>query len=400
MVKLTEGAITRMDRLIVIDDEPELGRFVGRVGESVGYEVRVTSQAKEFKLLVAEWAPSVIILDLAMPEVDGLDLLRWLAEENSKASIIIMSGFDPRTVDAAKLIGQERGLKVCYTFTKPVRVQDLKEKLDAIKTPKRELLTPLDLERGLKNGELFLVYQPIVSLKSGRLQGAEALIRWKHSERGELLPIQFLDLVSDPQLASQLTSFVVETSVHQQHLWAEQKLDLQLSINLCPSDLRDENLIAHMVALCEQNRVAANSITVQVTENIVMRDTLETFDVLTRLRLKGFQISIDDFGTGYFSLGRLRRLMTTEIKIDQSFVHNALASRDAQVIIKAALGVAHSMNLIAVAEGIETMEHYELMNEIGCDLGQGFGIAKPMLASELMDWHSWWKMPSRKATQL
>ena len=143
------------DRLIVIDDEPELGRFVGRVGESVGYEVRVTSRVGEFKSLIGQWKPTVIILDLAMPEADGLELLRWLASENCRAHIVIMSGFDARVVEAAKRLGQERGLDMSFTFNKPVRVQELKEKLESIRQMRTEAVSEAELARGLAEHELF-----------------------------------------------------------------------------------------------------------------------------------------------------------------------------------------------------------------------------------------------------
>jgi len=121
------------DRLLIVDDEAEFGRFAGHVGELAGYEVTVTSNGQDFKKSFSEWKPTVIILDLSMPDMDGLELLRWLASENCHAQLVIMSGFDARVVEAAKLVGEERGLNIRFAISKPVRVREMKEKLESLK---------------------------------------------------------------------------------------------------------------------------------------------------------------------------------------------------------------------------------------------------------------------------
>ena len=128
------------DRLLVVDDEIDFAKFAGQVGESAGYEARVTSNAKDFKEDFEHWHPSVVILDLSMPEVDGVELLRWLSEQHWHAQLIIMSGFDERVVEAAKMVGEERGLCISYALSKPVRMRELREKLESLKG--RTALTP------------------------------------------------------------------------------------------------------------------------------------------------------------------------------------------------------------------------------------------------------------------
>lgn len=377
-----------MDRLIVIDDEPELGRFVGRVGESIGYEVKVTTRVHDFKEQVTQWKPTVIIMDLAMPEADGLELLRWLAAESFRAQVVIMSGFDARVVEAAKQIGQERGLNICFTFNKPVRVQDLKEKLEALKRVKDESLDEADLERALNARELFLQYQPKVELKTGALKGVEALVRWKHPVRGVVPPDQFISLAEMSGLIDKLTDFVLAESIYQQKFWAQQGLDIHVAVNLSPVNLRAENLVEHIGMLCQSENVSPDRLVLEITESTAMSNALQSLDILTRLRLKGFRLSIDDFGTGFSSLSRLRRLPVTEIKIDRTFVIESLTSSDALIIVKTVIGLARNMNLTVIAEGVETMEHYKMLEELGCDLGQGYGIAKPMEAGELLMWNA------------
>jgi EAL domain-containing protein (putative c-di-GMP-specific phosphodiesterase class I)/ActR/RegA family two-component response regulator len=381
-----------MDRLLVVDDEPELARFVGRVGESIGYDVKAISVIQEFKDLVGQWKPDVIILDLAMPQTDGLELLNWLASENCPAQIIIMSGFDARIVESAKRIGQERGLNIAFTFNKPIRVQDLKDQLMAIRQlkPVAAPFSESELRNGFIESQLFVAYQPQVSLKSGALRGAEALIRWNHPTRGIIPAEQFLDVVAETDLSWKLSTLMITEAIRQQGLWSQRGLDIQMAINLSLSDLQDKRLADQISFQCYSENVPPERVTIEVAESSIMSDAIEIFDVLARLRLRGFQLSIDDFGTGFSSLTRLQRMPATELKIDKSLVSDAQTSANSLVIVKAIISLAKIMNLSSVAEGIETAEHYELMAKLGCEQGQGFGIAKPMMPDAFLKWNAEW----------
>jgi EAL domain-containing protein (putative c-di-GMP-specific phosphodiesterase class I) len=143
-----------------------------------------------------------------------------------------------------------------------------------------------------------------------------------------------------------------------------------------------------MVMYCQSEDVSMERVMVEITESAAMNDALEALDVLTRPRIRGFHLSIDDFGAGFSSLMRLRRLPVTEIKIDRSFVSDMLTSPDAFVIVKSVIALAKSLGLAVVAEGVETDEHYRQLAELGCDIGQGYGIAKPMSASEILVWNA------------
>jgi len=375
------------DRLLVIDDEVELGRFVGRVGESVGYEVKVTCRAREFKDVYVRWNPSVITLDLAMPEMDGIELLRWLAAENCHTPIIIMSGFDERVVESAKRIGLERGLNICAILTKPMRVHDIKGKLELLKEIKSEPIDKAHIERSFAERELFLLYQPKISLKNGSLQGVEALLRWRHPTHGILLPDLFIALAEETGMIDEMTNFVLLTALQQQKSWKRQGLDLNIAVNLSPINLHNARFVENVVDLCAAEDVPPDRITLEIKESTAMHHALETVDVLTRLRLKGFRIAIDDFGSGSSSLSWLQRLPITEIKIDRPFVKDATSSSDALIVVKTVIDLAWNMRITSLAEGIETAEHYQLLADMGCELGQGDAIAKPLTAEELVRWY-------------
>lgn len=385
------------DRLLIIDDEKEFGVFVAKVAVGAGFQVRMTSHPHEFKTIIAEWNPTLVALDLHMPEMDGIELLRYLAAEHRSSRIVIMSGVDGRVMDAARRVGIERGLDIAGTITKPIRAKDLRAMLEGLKPPVLERLDEEALARAIARGDLFLQYQPKVSLGDGRLHGAEALVRWNHSSLGLVPPDRFIPLAEASGLIDSLSRTVFTQAVIQQRKWAEQGLDLQVAINLSPLNLHRENLADDIAGLCDEHGVPTERITIEITETAAMDDALQALDTLTRLRLKGFNLSIDDFGTGFSSLTRLQRLPVNEIKVDQSFVRECLVSRDALAIAKTVIELARNMGLTSVAEGIETDDHFRLLARLGCELGQGYGIGRPMMAGELDLWSMNYRRPGEVA---
>ncbi|HUY68031.1 MAG TPA: EAL domain-containing response regulator, partial [Alphaproteobacteria bacterium] len=284
--------------------------------------------------------------------MDGLELLRWLAGQNCRAQIVIMSGFDGRVLDAARRVGEERGLLIRYALQKPIHVQDLKGKFESLKETRDAHLDRADLARAIAGEELFLLYQPKVDLKTATPHGTEALLRWQHPALGPISADQFTGLAEESGQMAAITDFVLRTAVQQQKIWRDAGIRYDMAVNLSPSDLRDERFADRVASLCESAGVPPDCMTLEITETLAMSHALEALDILTRLRLKGFRLSIDDFGTGFSSLSRLRRLPVTEIKIDRSFVGEAVKMSDAFVIVKAIADLARNMQMISVAEGI------------------------------------------------
>lgn len=381
-------------RLLIIDDETEFAAFVAKVAQTAGFDVKVTGRPQDFKVAVAEWNPSLVALDLAMPDSDGVELLRHLAATHCTARVVIMSGAEGRVLDAAKRVGIERGLDIAGTITKPIRARDLKVLLEGLIDAPCRKVDEGGIAQAMARGELFLEYQPKVALVDGSLHGVEALVRWRRPGKGIVPPAQFISLAEASGLIDDLSAIVLTQAVAQQHRWSRQGLDLQVAINLSPLNLHRESLADDIAALCHKHEVPTERITIEITETAAMNDALQALDTLTRLRLKGFKLSIDDFGTGFSSLTRLQRLPATEIKVDQSFVRECLTSRDAFAIAKTVIDLARNMDLSSVAEGIETADHYRLLNSLGCTLGQGYGIGRPMPPDELGRWMADWRVPA------
>ncbi len=364
------------DRLLVIDDDAGFRSFVRRVSETVGYETVVTEDADDFKEKVRSWRPSVIILDLQMPKVDGVELLRSLGETKSAAKILIASGFDVKVVETAARLAAERGLAIAGSLHKPVRAAMLRDRLECL----REVETPLlasALAHAIRNDELLLEYQPKLDCKSGDIFGVEALVRWQHPTRGLVPPDRFIALAEQNGLIHDLTGWVAASAISQAAEWQRQGLPLQLALNISALNLENIELPEMIVAQCDKAGLATDAVTLELTESAAMGNIAQGMDVLTRLRLKGMHLSIDDFGTGYSSLVQLQRLPFSEIKIDKSFVMHMCEKRECRVLVEAVIGIAQRLELFAVAEGVETAPCLALLVELGCDAAQGYFICRP-----------------------
>ncbi|HLO78526.1 MAG TPA: EAL domain-containing response regulator [Magnetospirillum sp.] len=378
------------DRLIVIDDQADFASFVRKVAERVGYEVRTTTQPAEFRQWLREWSPTLIILDLVMPEVDGVEILRFLAEEHCTATIFIMSGFDHRVLDAARRLGLERGLNIAATLEKPLRAKELTTLLELHKVAPSAEITVDALHEAIGKGDIQPFYQPKVNLRSWQPMGFEALVRWRHAKRGVISPDEFVPMAEASGSIDDLSKAVAGSAMAQLATWLHTGMDLKMSINLSGRNLHEVTLADRLSSMCRQAGVPEDHITFEVTETAAMADPVRALDILTRLRIKGFELSIDDFGTGYSSLVQLHRLPFSELKIDQSFVRECDRSREARVIVKAIIELAHNLEMFTVAEGAETEDVVHVLEDMGCDAVQGYAFARPMGADRVPAWLEEW----------
>jgi EAL domain-containing protein (putative c-di-GMP-specific phosphodiesterase class I) len=199
------------------------------------------------------------------------------------------------------------------------------------------------------------------------------------------MPDDFIPLTEETGLIDALTAQVFDQSLE----WFSQsfpKSDLKLSLNLSAKSLVDIQMADHLSALCQRFQIDTERIVLELTESSAMVDPILSLDLLTRLRVKGFQLSIDDFGTGYSSMVQLVRLPFSEIKVDKSFVMQALQSKESRTVIKSIIGLGRSLGLIVTAEGIEDTKTLDYINKLGCDLVQGFFIARPMWGEDARSW--------------
>jgi diguanylate cyclase (GGDEF)-like protein len=235
-------------------------------------------------------------------------------------------------------------------------------------------------------GGLWVAFQPQVDLLTGRAEGAEALIRWQHPVRGAIAPAQLLPLAVRIGLLGKLTDWVVERSLEAAAAWSERGHDLRVSVNVSAVTLADEELPSRIGAALDRHEVDPRRLVVELTEDAIMSEPETALAAIAALRELGVSIALDDFGTGHSSLAQLRRIAATELKIDRSFVLAMGRDRFDREIVHVVVDLARRLGMRIVAEGIEDLATWQALGELGCGVGQGFGIARPMPADALAQW--------------
>ena len=377
------------NRMLIIDDEPDISAVVAKVAKSCGYEVKTTTDAAEFRSLHASWKPTHVSLDLHMPGTDGIEIIRFLASEHSPAHIFVMSGFDAKVVESARRLGTERGLTMAGTMLKPVRVADLQNMLKAVKIAE-DVIDDKAVLQAIEGRQLLMLYQPKIQIERMDVSHFEALVRWRHPQRGVIGPDQFVPVAERAGLITALTREVARMAIEQVGQWRLQGLPMEVAINISGKDLSDVKFADELNRLCQSVAVQPDWITLELTETAAAANAADAIDILTRLRLMGFRLSIDDFGTGYSSLTQLHRLPFSELKIDKEFVGDCATSDENRVIVKTIVDLAHNLGLSVVAEGAEDEATVEHLRMLRCDYVQGFYFSRPLAVDQTVAWMESW----------
>ena len=251
---------------------------------------------------------------------------------------------------------------------------------------RERLVVTNDLRRAIDRDELALVYQPKVVLDGGREHHAEALVRWKHPLRGVVSPVEFIPFAEQTGYIRAVTQWVMAHVIAQCAHWRKEGLQMNLSLNISAHDLMDSGLPDHFAALLERHGCAARWITLEITESAILADPDQGIRSLERLSGLGCRLAIDDYGTGYSSLAYLRRLPVHELKLDKSLVQGMLGDRNDALIVRSTIELAHNLGLSVAAEGVEDRATLEALHELGCDVVQGFVLARPLEADALVGW--------------
>jgi diguanylate cyclase (GGDEF)-like protein len=249
----------------------------------------------------------------------------------------------------------------------------------------RQLSMLSDVRRAIEDDQLVLHYQPKIELASGRVVGAEALVRWIHPERGRIPPGEFIPFLEQSGHIRHLTRWALRAGVRQLAEWTRAGRWLTLAINISARDLLYPELPSFLAALAHEHGVACGRICLELTESAFMEDPNTALATIRRLHGMGVHLAIDDYGTGYSSLAYMQRLPVHELKIDRSFV-GSIDRRDSQAIVRSTIELGHNLNLAVTAEGIETADALEALRRMGCDTGQGFHFSAPLAADEFDRW--------------
>lgn len=335
----------------------------------------------------------LLITDIDMPSMDGIELIGHLAERSQVDNLIVMSARDPRLLETVESMGGDNLLPhLLGTLPKPVTLAGLqrllaREAQHRTAARPRDLLPPpcLDEIRAALDGHQFVPhYQPKVALANGQLKGVEALARWQHPQRGLLGPQHFIGQLEGTPLMARFTLAMVEQSLEQLNQWSRALPALTMSVNLSADDLADQRFIERLTELVNRFGVAPQALIWEVTETMLM--STPSMANLARLGLKGYGLSMDDYGIGYSSMQTLSRSPFTELKIDRIFVDGASERANRRAILNSSLDMGRRLGVTTVGEGVETEADWHLLRELGCDNAQGYLIAKPMPGAELLAW--------------
>jgi diguanylate cyclase (GGDEF)-like protein len=248
------------------------------------------------------------------------------------------------------------------------------------------------IEQALNNNEFVLHFQPKVNMRTGEVIGVEALIRWDHPSRGLLQPAEFLPQIEDDDISVAVDEWVIDSVLEQLSQWKDEGLALATSVNISARFLQSDYFVKRLeVHLNRHQSIDPGLLELEVLETSALEDIAQVSEVINVCSEMGVNFALDDFGTGYSSLTYLKLLPARFLKIDQSFVRDMLYDPEDLAILEGVLGLATAFNRVAIAEGVETIQHGQMLMRLGCDLAQGYAIAKPMLANDLPDWIANWK---------
>ncbi len=380
-------------RVLILDDDTAVLQTLVALVEHAGHEARATVDPHTFFGLHRTWRPTHLVIDLRMPQMDGVDVLAQLADEDCEASIVIASGVGGRVLDAARRFAAENGLRIAGVLAKPFTLLALAPLLDREGEPATHPVghepstgpSAGDLAAALDDVEqLHVAYQPKVTAQGQRLTGFEVLARWQHPTLGAVSPAHFVPLAEREGLIDRLTARVVDLALP----WfaSLHRPALSLAVNLSAQVAGDRAFPGHLEERCRRHVVEPGAVILELTETASAEDANEALGMLTRMRVRGFQLSLDDYGTGYSSMSQLARLPFTEIKIDRSFVMTSRVSRESRLLVASVVDLGRSLGLTTVAEGVEDAAALDLLATLGCDLVQGFHVARPMPAEDAARW--------------
>ncbi len=378
--------------ILIIDDDPRICRLLERITTCLGHRPISAVEISRFSRLVEETQPDIVVIDLNLGKVKGVDLLRELADKEIFPEVIILSGEKLSIINSSKFYAMSLGLKVLGSLQKPLEMDAFRSLLaeanpDYQGTPgDHQSLSRRDLQLALQNNDLEVFYQPKIDIWRGIPTGVEALVRWRHKDHGLLTPDLFIGLAERSGLIEPLTYFVIDQGLQDIKRFRSVYPRLGLAINLSPTLLEDDIIVESISDYLEFHDFDPRGLTLEITESATVSDLDYSYRILSSLRSKGITIAIDDMGTGHSSLEKLFKLPYNEIKIDKQFVGDMVENSLADAIVTSTITLGHRLNISVVAEGIEDFKSLYRLRSLGCHIGQGFYFSHPLPAAELHDW--------------
>ncbi len=391
---MSGNTLTGMSALVVDDEEFMLDFLCMAVEKSgVGTVISATSGAEALDQVEENQKMiDIIVCDLQMPEMDGIEVIRQLANDGFGGGIILVSGEDRRVLRSAESMAEVRGLKVIGSLCKPMPVNEVISLMNKYAVSEQHAyraisdVTANELDAAIRSGEITVNYQPQVDIKTGVVKSVETLARWFHPERGMITPDIFIDMAERYDLIDSLADSIIMQATRQGAIWHEQGIDLGVAINISMYNLRHLDFPDRITDFVSQAGMDIKKLVIEITENRLVQDLGTYLDILSRLRLKGPLLSIDDFGADYVSMDHLRQMPFGELKIDKAFVNGAYKDDTARAILESSVSLAKQLDMTVVAKGVEVKDDWDLVEALGCDMVQGYYVAPPMDVGTFEAW--------------
>ena len=387
--------------VLVVDDEPFILRTTAQMLRRLGFAHVLTSNTVADAMeSVASAKPSVglALVDLNMPDTDGLDLLRRFSETGFSGDILLFSSEDSQTLAMAESLARARNLSVIGAIEKPLQTEKLlkllanhTKQIQSVEKSAASISVSAEmLAQAIKRNEIVPWYQPKIRIADRMPVGVEALARWPASAIGPIYPDSFIPVAEEHRLIDMLTFSIIEQAAIMEKQWRRYGIELQVAVNLSMDSLYDEYFPDRLEKAVTDVGGDMSHIQLEVTESRLMEDLVRPLEALLRLRMKKVHLSIDDFGTGHSNLTQLRDLPFDELKLDRSYVHSDVGGGRTGVILESSVEIAKKLGLSIIAEGVETLEDWNRVEQLGCDQVQGYFTAKPMPGEEIPGWLENW----------
>jgi EAL domain-containing protein (putative c-di-GMP-specific phosphodiesterase class I) len=372
--------------LLVVDDQRLDRAIASHAATQAGVRATAVGSINETRDLLESGSRfDFVVLDLSLGTEDGLEVLPLIARFNPNAVVIFASGFDGRILSASQRLASSFGLLVAGVLRKPILPTALQRLLRQaphsrlISGDAASTIAPEQVRLAIASSQIEPWFQLKTSLATGVVVGAEALARWVRADGRSVSPSEFIPVAEQSGLVTELTNSILDQSLRACARWRETRPDCWVAVNISPLLLDDPGLTDRIERSLQAHGVPPGALILEITESNGIPDTPCAIGILTRLRIRGVNLSVDDFGTGHSSMLSLVRMPFNEMKIDQAFVREAETNRDARKVVRASASLGRELGLNVVAEGIETDAIARLAQDAGCHVGQGwlYGRAVP-----------------------
>ncbi len=395
--------ITDNLNFLVVDDDALLRQVTKNVLRSFSaaniHEAADGAKALDIIKQKEEHPVDIILCDLNMPEMDGMEFMRHLGEERCDVSVIIVSAQDDALLGAVAKMAAAYGLRLLGAAQKPIQHEHLEALIVKHKSlppkkaarPARPVFSLDEILQGITEKQFEPFFQPKVAFETGAITGAEALARWRHPQHGVVTPYAFIETLERNGNILGLTLIILEKAAVACKTLHDKGHMIPISVNLSLDLLGDPALSEKITQVVKSAGIKPQDIILEITETAAMTDIAHSLENLARLKMHGFHLSVDDYGTGFSNMQQIMRVAFSELKIDQSFVKDCANNNDLCVMLQSNIDMAHKLKMACIAEGVETKEDWDTLKNMGCDMAQGYFIAKPMSLSSFVDFCSHYK---------